>query len=180
MRPEFKYGLAIGVGLSLWQFIAHSLGLHVFHQDVELWVGYVSNLVPAAALFLLIRQKQAEATNHRFTPGQAIASGMTASFLGAMIVFVFQMAYNRWINPDWIDNALTVKVAALRAHEVAEIAIRREITLFRQANNPIGLIIGIVLNLTVTGGIISAAIAILLIRQKRITTEKHGIHRKNP
>ncbi len=171
MRPEFKYGLIIGVGLSLWQFVEHRLGLHVAHQDIGLWTGYFSNLIPVAALFLLLRQKQIEETNHRFTPGQAIISGMTASFLGAMIVFVFQMAYNRWINPDWIDNALAVKVAALRAQAVAEIAIRGEITLFRQANSPIGLIIGTVLNLTVTGGIISVAIAILLIRQKRLTTE---------
>jgi hypothetical protein len=171
MRPEFKYGLIIGVGLSLWQFIEYSLGLHVAHQDLGVWTGYLSNLVPAAALFLLIRQKQTGATDHRFTPGQAIVSGMLASFLGGMIVFVFQMLYNRWINPDWIDNALAVKVAALRAHEVAEDAIRREITLFRGANSPVGLIIGTVINQTVTGGIISAAIAVLLIRQKKITTE---------
>jgi len=170
MRPEFKYGLIIGVGLSLWHLIEHSLGLHVAHQNIGVWTGYLSNLIPIAALSLLFRQKQMGATN-RFTPGQAIASGMTASFLGATIVFVFQIAYNRWISPDWIDNALAVKVAALRARGVAEVSIRRDITLFRQTNSPIGLIIGTVLNLTVTGGIISAAIAILQQRQKRITTE---------
>lgn len=180
MRPEFKYGLVIGVGLSLWQLIEHRLGLHVAHQDIGTWTGYLSNLIPAAALFLLLQQKPRAATNHRFTSGQAIASGMTASFLGAMIVFLFQMAYNRWINPDWIDNALAVKVAALRAHGVAEVAIRREITLFRQANSPIGLIIGTVLNLTVTGGIISAAIAILLVRQKKFTTENTEYTEKEP
>jgi hypothetical protein len=171
MRPEFKYGLIIGVGLSLWHLIEHSLGLHVAHQNIGVWTGYLSNLIPVAALFLLLRQKQLGAGGHRFTPGQAIGSGMIASFLGALIVFVFQIAYNRWISPDWIDNALAVKVAALRAREVAEVSIRRDITFFRQANSPIGLIIGTVLNLTVTGGIISAVIAILLQRQKRITTE---------
>ncbi|HEY4247964.1 MAG TPA: DUF4199 domain-containing protein [Lacunisphaera sp.] len=171
MRPEFKYGLIIGVGLGLWLFLEHSLGLHIAHQNIGVWTGYLSNLVPTTALFLLLRQKQLRATDHRFTPGQAIVSGMLASFLGAMIVFVFQMAYNRWIGPDWIDNALAVKVAVLRAHEISEDAIRRAITLFRQANSPVGLIIGTVINQTVTGGIISAAIAVLLIRQKKITTE---------
>lgn len=170
MRSEFRYGLIIGVGLSLWHLIEHSLGLHVAHQNIGVWTGYLSNLIPVAALFLLLHQKQTGAVN-RFTAGQAIGSGMIASFLGAMIVFVFQIAYNRWISPDWIDNALAVKVAALRAREVAEVSIRRDITLFRQTNSPIGLIIGTVLNLTVTGGIISGAIAILLQRQKRITTE---------
>ncbi|MEO6993347.1 MAG: DUF4199 domain-containing protein [Lacunisphaera sp.] len=168
MRPESKYGLIIGLGLSLWQFFEHRLGFRVAHQDIGVWTGYLSNLIPALALFLLLRQKQIKATDHGFTPGQAIVCGLLASFLGAMILFIFQMAYNQWINPDWIDNALAVKVAALRVHDVAEVAIRRDITLFREMNSPIGLIIGTLLNVTVTGGLISAAIAILLIRQKKI------------
>ena len=167
MRPEFKYGLIIGIGLSLWQLAEHLLGLRVTYQEAALWTTYLSTLIPTAALLLLLRQKQRTAPGQQLSLGQAIASGLTASFLGAMIVFIFLLAYNQWINPDWIDNALTVKVAALRAHHVDEINIRREITVFRQINSPMGLVINPVITLTLTGGILSAAISILLNRQAR-------------
>ena len=167
MRPEFKYGLIIGVGLSLWQLAEHILGLRVTYLEAGLWTTYLSTLIPTAALLLLLRQKQRMAPSQQLTLGQAIASGLTASFLGAMIVFVFLLAYNQWLNPDWIDNALAVKVNALRAHHIDEIQIRREITAFRQINSPMGLVINPVITLTVTGGILSAAIAILLNHQAR-------------
>jgi hypothetical protein len=167
MRPEFKYGLIIGVGLSLWQLAENLLGLRVTYKEAGLWPTYLSTLIPTAALLLLLRQKQRTDPGQQLTLGQAITSGLVASFLGSMIVFVFLLAYNQWINPDWIDNALAVKVAALRAHHIDEADIRREITTFRQINSPIGLVVNPVITLTVTGGILSAAISILLNRQTR-------------
>jgi hypothetical protein len=167
MRPEFKYGLIVGIGLSLWQLAEHILGLRVNYQEAGLWTMYLSNLIPTAALILLLRQKQRAAAGQQLTLAQGIASGLTASLLGAMIVFVFLLAYNQWINPDWIDNALAVKVAALRAHDIDEANIRSEITAFRQINSPMGLVVSQVITLTVTGGILSAAISILLNRQSR-------------
>src|SRR5665213_3531910 len=98
MRPEFKYGLIFGVGLSLWQLAEHLLGLRVTYQEAGLWTTYLSTLIPTAALLLLLRQKQRTSPGQQLTFGQAITSGLTASFLGAMIIFVFLLAYNQWIN----------------------------------------------------------------------------------
>jgi hypothetical protein len=162
MRPEFKYGLITGVGICLWIVTEYCLGLHTTHLEIGESTGYFSNLIPLATLFLLLRQKQAAAYDGRLTLGQGIASGLVASFLGALIVYAFMLGYNQWINPDWLDNALAAKVALMRAHGIGEVEIRREITFYRQANSPVGLITTTLLGLTVMGGTLSLILTLLL------------------
>lgn len=167
MRPEFKYGLITGIGICLWITAEYYLGLHTTHPEVGEYTGYFSNLIPLVVLFLLLREKGAATYDNRLTLGQGIATGLAASFIGALIVYAFMLAYNQWINPEWVDNALAVKVAALRAHGVGEIQIRREITIFRQANGPLGMIVSTILGLTVMGGIISLVLTLLLRLQRQ-------------
>ena len=167
MTAEFRYGLITGAGICLWITAEYYLGLHTTHPEVGEYTGYFSVLIPVATLFLLLRQRQAATRDGYLSLGQGITAGLTTSFLAALIVYGFMIAYNQWINPDWIDNALTVKVASMRAHNVDEVKIRRAITSFRQANGTRGLIVSTVLGLTVIGGIISVVLTLLLRLQPR-------------
>ena len=168
MRPEFKWGLIMGASLCLWIIAEYYFGLHTPHVNLGQYPGYLSNLVPVAGLFLLLREKQSTAFNGHLDLSQGLVAGLAASFIGALIVYGFMLAYNQWINPDWVDNALAVKVAALRAQGIDEIKIRGEITFFRHANGPFGMLASTLLTLTITGGIISFFLTLLLRRQPRI------------
>lgn len=162
MTPEFKYGLLSGAGVSLWMLAEYKLGLHTTYLEYGNYTGYFSLLIPLLALFFLLRKKQVDKPQGF---SASVVSGVTASFLGALIVYGFSLAYNQWINPEWIDNALALKVSAMRAHNVDENDIRSAITSFRQANRPIGLAIRVVGGLTVIGGIFSALLTWVLRQQ---------------
>lgn len=162
MRPEFKYGLMSGAGICLWVVIEYYLGLHTIHLEVGEKTGYFSNIIPLVTLFLLLRQKQSAAYDGRLTLGQGIASGLMASFLEGVIVYGFMLFYNQYINPNWVDNALALKVTQLRSHGITESNIREQITLYRQANSALGMITTTLLGLTVMGGIFSLILTLLL------------------
>jgi len=167
MTPEFKYGLLSGAGVSLWMLAEYKLGLHTTYLEYGKYTGYFSLLIPLLTLFFLLRKKLAD---EQLGFGASVVSGLTASFLGALIVYGFALAYNQWINPEWIDNALALKVSAMRAQNVDENDIRSAITAFRQANRPIGLAIRIIGSLTVIGGIFSALLTWVLRPQSQQRT----------
>lgn len=164
MSPEFKYGLLSGVGISLWIAAEYALGLHTVHLEIGVYTGYFSLLIPIIALFFLLRKKRSDG---HLDLGASVISGLTASFLGALIVYGFNLAYNQWINPDWIDNALALKVATMRAQNVGEIEIRRVITTFRDANSALGLVTRVIVILTALGGIYSALLTVVLRSQSQ-------------
>jgi riboflavin transporter FmnP len=155
MRPELKYGLITGLGVCLWIATEYFLGLHTTHLEIGEFTGYFANLVPLVTLLLLLREKQKQIYDHRLTLGQGIAAGLLMSFVAAVLVYIFMLAYNRWINPYWLDNALEWKVARMRDHAVSEVDIRKEITFYRNANSPIGLVVSTILGMTAVGGLLS-------------------------
>ena len=162
MKPELKYGLIAGTGICLWIIVEYCLGLHTAHLEIGEYTGYFSNLIPVLTLFLLLRKKQSAIYDGRLTLGQGIASGLVASLVSASLVYCFMVIYNNLINPNWMDYALTAKVAQLRAHGVAEVNIRQQIKFYQQANSPVGLISTTLLGLTVMGGLISLVLTLIL------------------
>lgn len=156
MTLEFKYGLISGVGISLWVAAEYALGLHTTHLEIGEYTRYFPLLILLIALFFLLEKKHSEGP---LNPGSSVVSGLTASFLGALIVYGFNLAYNQWINPEWIDNALAIKVTAMRAHDIGEVEIRRAITAFRHDNSAAGLVTRVIVGLTVFGGIFSVLLA---------------------
>lgn len=167
MRPELKYGLLSGVGICLWITTEYCLGLHTTRLEIGEYTGYFSSIVPVVFIFFLLREKQAANHDRPLTLAQGIAAGLVASLVAAVIVYGFMLAYNRWINPYWVDNALTAKVAHLRAKGVGEMEIRREITFYRNSNTPVGLIATTLVGTTVMGGMISLFLTLLLRLRKR-------------
>jgi len=159
MSPEFKYGLISGAGVSLWISAEYALGLHTTHLEIGRYTGYFSLSIPLLTLVCLLRKKQATGP---LDLRAAVLSGLTASFLGALIVYGFNLAYNQWINPEWIDHALSLKVDAMRAQNIDEIEIRHAITGFRQANSAAGLLSRVIGGLTALGGISSAVLGLVL------------------
>ena len=164
MKPEFKYGLISGTGVCLWIALEYWLGFHTSRPEIGAYTGLLSNLIPLVALFLLLRAKRAMIYDGRLSLGAGIGSGMLASFVAALLVYSFLVAYSHYINPTWIEQALETKVAQLRAQQVAETAIQDKITLYRGAYSPVGLVATIIVGTTLMGGIFSLGLT-LLVRQ---------------
>ena len=164
MKPEFKYGLISGTGVCLWIALEYWLGFHTSRPEIGAYTGLLSNLIPLVALFLLLRAKRAMIYDGRLSLGAGIGSGMLASFVAALLVYSFLVAYSHYINPTWIEQALETKVAQLRAQQVAETAIQDKITLYRGAYSPVGLVATIIVGMTLMGGIFSLGLT-LLVRQ---------------
>ena len=161
MRFEFTYGLASGLGVCLWVMVEYLLGFHTTRLAIGEYSGYFSSLVPLACLWLMLRRQQT-AFGPLFTLPRALKSGLLASFVGAVVVYIFFVAYNRFINPGWLDHALEWKVAQLRAAHVPEVDIRQEINFYRKTNTPVGLLLTTVGGTTLMGGIMTVLLTLWL------------------
>ena len=167
MKSEIKYGLITGAGVCLWIIAEHLLGFHTTRHEIGEYSGYFSSLVPLVTLFLLLKGKRETAFDGRLGLVQGIGSGLSASLIAAMLVYCFMVAYNQFINPGWLDNALDWKVAQMRAQGGAETDIRKEITFYRRANSPAGLIATTLVGMTLMGAIFSFGLTLLLRRRPR-------------
>jgi Protein of unknown function (DUF4199) len=166
MKPELKYGLLAGVGVSLWILVEQLLGFHTTHIAVGEYSGYFSNLIPLTLLFLLLKGRR-DAAGGQLALGPGLRAGLYASLIAALVVCCFLVAYSQFINPGWMDQALDWKVAQLRAGGVTEMAIREDIRFFRRANSPAGLILTTLAGMTVMGAIFSLGFTLLLRRWPR-------------
>ena len=164
MKPEFKYGLISGAGICLWIALEYWLGFHTTRPEIGAYTGFFSNLIPLTTLFLLLRAKRAAIYDGRLSLGSGIGSGVLASFLAALIVYSFLVAYSRLINPSWIDQALELKVAQWRAQTLAEAEIQEKIVLYRKAYSPVGLVVTTIVGMPLMGGMFSLGLT-LLVRQ---------------
>jgi hypothetical protein len=164
VRPEFKYGLICGAGVCLWIALEYVLGFHTTHPEIGAYTGLLSNLIPLVTLFLLLRKKRAAIYDGRLSLAAGIFAGAWASFIAALIVYSFLVLYTHFINPTWVDQALELKVVQWRAQHLAERNIQEQITTFREAYTPSGLILTIIVGMTVMGALFSLGLT-LAVRQ---------------
>lgn len=164
MKPEFKYGLICGAAVCIWVGLEYFLGLHTTRPQIGAYTGLLSNLIPLTTLFLLLREKRRQIYDGRLSLAAGIGAGLYASFIAALIVYSFLVVYTHFLNPTWIDQALEIKVAAWRAQSVAETDIQQQITRFRNAYTPVGLLGTILVGTTLMGGLFSVPLT-LLVRQ---------------
>ncbi len=167
MRPELTYGLLAGAGVCVWMSVEFLLGFHTTRVAIGEYSGYFSTLIPLGMIFLLLKRKQAAAPGAPLGFGRGILAGLSASFMAALVVYTFLVAYSQFINPGWLDYTLDWKVAQWRAQAVSEVEIRQNITFYRQANSPAGLISTIVLGMTLMGGLFSLWLTLVVRRMHR-------------
>ncbi len=166
MKPETKYGLLTGAGVCLWTLAEYALGFHNTRFDIGEYSGYFSCIIPLALLVLLLRNRREATADGRLTLGQGVKSGLHASLVAGLVVWLFMLVYNRFINPGWMDLALDWKVAQLRLQGVAETAIREQIQFYHRMSSPLGCFGGIVLGSALTGAVFSLLLTLVLRRPR--------------
>ena len=161
IRPELKYGLMAGAGVSLWFFAEYLLGLHTTRLALGEYSGRFSSLIPFLAIWTLLKKQQA-AFGPLFTLRRGLWSGLFTAFIAATVIYIFLSIYSQFINPGWLDHALNWKVAQLRSAQVPETEIRDQITFYRQANSPRGLLYSTLITWTLQGGFMALFLTIWL------------------
>jgi hypothetical protein len=162
MKPELKFGLLGGAGVCLWMFGEYLLGFHTTRLAIGEYSGYFSSLVPLCTLTLLLRDRQRE-WGPFFNLYRGLRSGVVASLLTAIVVYCFLVVYNLQINPGWLERALAWKVEQMRLAHIPEETIRQQITFYRNANSPTGLLYSTLAGLTLLGSFFSVGISLVLI-----------------
>ncbi|MDB6114400.1 MAG: hypothetical protein JWQ62_1345 [Lacunisphaera sp.] len=166
MKPETKYGLLIGAGFCLWNLADFALGFHTRRFDLGEYADYCSAIVPCMLLTFLLLQRRRESGG--ITLGQGVRSGAQASLLGGVILYLFMLVYNRFINPGWMDAALDWKVAQMRAQDVTEFAIRDHIDWYRKLDSPLGCFLSLVAGSVVLGALYSFLFTLVLRRKRPV------------
>ena len=161
-----KYGLLGGAGVCAWIMAEYLLGFHTTRLAIGEYSGYFSSLVPLVTLWLLLRLRQRE-FGPLFNIYRGLRSGAFASLLTGAVVYCFLVFYNFQINPGWLDQALAWKVSQWRAAHVTEEAIRSQITFYRNANSPTGLLTSTVAGQTLLGAFFSVGLSLVLIWREK-------------
>ena len=161
IRPELKYGLVAGGGVSLWFYTEYLLGLHTTRLALGEYSGRFSSLVLLIALWLLLKMKR-EAFGPLFTLRSGLWSGLFTAFVAATVIYIFLALYGQFINPGWLDHALAWKVEQLRAAKVPETEIREQITFYRQTNTARGLLYSTLISWTLQGGFMALLLTLWL------------------
>ncbi len=162
MTPEVKYGLLAGAGIGAWTTLEYLAGFHTTHLAVGEYTGYGATLIPLTTLFLLLKGKAATAPEGRLTLWQGVNAGLASSLIAALVVYVYLLSYDLFINPGWLDHALEWQVAQLRAAGVDEPAIREEITFQRRTRTPFGLAATTLVGQTLLGACLSLILTFLI------------------
>lgn len=127
MKPELRYGLIIGLGLSLWVLVEFLLGFHTKYTEVGAFTGYLSVIIPILALYSGLFAKRME--NLSITYWQLVKTGMMMVVIGALIISLFMGLYNSIIYPEWAQEGIALERERLVSMNatVEEIAAAEEV-----------------------------------------------------
>ena len=103
IKPEIKYGLFMGLGVCLWILLEFILGFHTTRMNIGRWSGYFSVIIPIVCLYFGIQETKAE------TYWQKVKAGIVMVSIASVIIALFFVVYNLFINPDWIEQGIAVE-----------------------------------------------------------------------
>lgn len=107
MKPELRYGLIMGLGVSLWVLVEFLLGFHTTRTDIGEFTSYLSVIIPILALYSGLFAKRME--NLSITYWQLVKAGMMMILLGAFIISLFMGLYNTVIHPGWVQEGIALE-----------------------------------------------------------------------
>jgi hypothetical protein len=155
----------MGAGLCAWIFLEFALGLRTTRPAIGFYTGFLSGMIPLAALCLLLRAQSRASGAAPLAWTQSLRAGLHASFVAALLVYAFLLLYINFLNPGWMDDALDWKVAQLRSQDVPEQMVREEIVAFREMSSPLGLAGRVLVSPFATGGLLTVGLTCLLRRR---------------
>ena len=104
-KTEVKWGIILGLSVSLWVFIEYLLGFHTTRISWGVYSGYVAPIVPLLCYWYGIKEKKSQLQSMRFLQG--FASGLMMAMIGAVIITGFFYVYLTAVNPHYLQDELS-------------------------------------------------------------------------
>lgn len=137
MKPEYRYGLLCGTGLSCWILTEFILGFHTTSLEIGQYSGYFSVVIPVIVIFAALKDEQ-HRTNGIMTFKIGINTGFQIAIYSAVLFTLFLFFYNNYINPDWINAMLEWQRKKLILGGASDDEIGRFMEQNRRMNNSVG------------------------------------------
>ena len=162
MKPEYRYGLLCGTGLSLWILIEFALGFHTTFLEIGQYSGYFSIIVPIIIIYVALKE-QSLRINGRLSVKEGINTGFQIAIYSAALFTLFLYVYNNYINPEWLNSLVEWERKKLLLGGASDDEIERFMDQNRRMNNAVGQ--GVMSFISTTGiGIFITLIEIPIIR----------------
>ena len=113
-KLEIKYGLIIGIGVSLWVLLEFVLGFHGNNIQVGQYSGYFAAIIPIIALWIAVGEKRDQELGGNIRIMQGVKMSALISLLAGIILAVFMVGYITVINPGFIQTATEFQVSKLQ------------------------------------------------------------------
>ncbi len=162
MRPEMKYGLIAGLGMSLWMLAEFLLGLHTTHLDLNTYTNWGTEVILFVILYLFLRQKMSVLQRYWLPVWEGFLYGALTSLVAGLLFCTFLNIYLRFINPDWPFHYLNWHVAKMRTAGQSEDSIRLFAGSFRWSVTPVGLAVNSIGLYTLLGALVSPVLTMWL------------------
>jgi hypothetical protein len=162
---EVRYGLIAGGLVCLYILSEFLLGFHTTRLDIGAYSGYGASVIPFVVYFLALRRWKFERGGGFLTIRQGVRSGLLMSMIVATVLASFMLAYNRFINPSFLDKNIEIVHQELLRQGKPAGEIRDTIDDLRVSNSFPQQTIFILAGVTFEGMLISAILAYFL--QKR-------------
>ncbi len=156
-KIELKWGLILGLCVSLWVMFEFLLGFHTTRMEYGVYSGYIASLIPLICLWYGVREVKKKFPQMRFLQG--FASGMCMVFFAALIVTSFFYVYNVYINPVWMDNGYRYVELQLNASGMNQTQMSEQLVQLRSLYTLEGQLFAAFMGITLQGLIISLAFA---------------------
>lgn len=160
LKPEIKYGLFMGLGVSLWVILEFLLGFHTTRMEIGRWSGYFSVIIPILCLYFGIQETKAE------TYWQKVKAGVVMVSIAAVIIALFFVIYNLFINPGWIEQGVVLETQRLAESGVTEEEILAAEQTMRWMFSIEMQVVGAFLGTLIEGCILTLLIAALVKRKE--------------
>ena len=154
-KLELKWGVILGLSVSLWIMVEFFLGFHTTRMNYGIYSGYVASLIPIVCLWYGIKEVKKTFPHMRFLQG--FASGLCMAFFAAFIVTGFLYVYNVYINPSWMENGYQFVASQLNASGLDQTHVATQLDELRMLYTLNGQLFAGFLGMLVQGLIISLA-----------------------
>jgi len=168
MKSEIKFGLIVGLGTCTWILGEYFLGFHNEHYEVGQYTGYLSAIIPIYFIYKGIKQKRDKELGGQLFFGKAFLTGFLISLIAAIIITIFMLIYNKYINPDWMTMATKREELKLLEQGSSPMVVQEKMQEFQKMSSVTSQLIYTFFGILGMGLIITAIESLFLKRRREI------------
>ena len=164
--PEIRFGLFTSFILFVWMIIEYTLLIPNFHE-IGIYMGIVSVLITIGGIFFGIKERRDKSNFGHINFKEAFKTGITITFIIAVLIVLFTYAYYEYINPGYVNFLAAETEKSLLQDNASREEITAAVTIIRYQFSLNVQLIQQLLFILIGGTVITTVVSILLKRNRR-------------